>query len=289
MRYARFIHHGRTSLGVVAGDKVHDLSALVPEAAGDGAASFGVDDLIRLGYSDANFGPAALGKAPSMALSEVKLLSPIVHPTNILCLALNYPTHVAETEQQRPAKPYTFLKSPGAIIGPDEPVVTPAGCGHLSFEAELAVVIGKPGKRIPADRAYEHIWGYTIFNDMSARDLGATNLPTISIDWFLSKSFDTSAPMGPWVVSRPEISDPQALPIRLAVNGETKQDGNTGHMFYKIAETIEFLSRNLTLQPGDIIATGTPGGAKGAVSPGDRIVIDIGGIGRLANPIVAAQ
>jgi len=146
-------------------------------------------------------------------------------------------------------------------------------------------VIGNEGKSITREKAFDHIFGYSIMNDMSARDLGKTNLSKIEIDWYCTKSFDSSGPLGPCVVTKDEIADPNDLDIQLCVNGDVKQDGNTNLMIYQVAELIEFVSRNNTLKPGDIIATGTLGGAKGTVVKGDVIKIVLEGIGTLQNTV----
>jgi len=215
------------------------------------------------------------------------LLAPIARPPRIVALGLNYAAHAAESGKKAPKDPIFFVKASTAVIGPEEPVVCPRGLGRVDYEVELAVVIGKPGRRISRKKAVEHIAGYTILNDVTARDMQRRHLAA-SQPWFLSKSLDTFAPMGPCITLPDEIQEPCELQLSLRVNGELKQRGNTRDLIFNIPELIHRLSRHITLEPGDIIATGTPVGI-GPVQPGDVIEAEIERIGVLRNPVVSER
>jgi len=226
------------------------------------------------------------GDAVSYDLDQVRLRAPVPRPPKILCLALNYRAHAAEGKIVMPEKPYVFIK-PGIwpVVGPNDKVIRPPKSQNFLFEGELAVVIGKRCRRVSSERAYEVIAGYTVVNDMSARDLGKTNIPGL-VDWFRAKAFDTSLPMGPCLTLKDEIEDPHNLRLTVRVNGQTVQDASTAEMAFKIPEIIEFISEFITLDPGDIIATGTPGGSISALKAGDQVEVEITNIGVLTSNIV---
>jgi acylpyruvate hydrolase len=223
------------------------------------------------------------GDVVSYSLDSVRLLAPVPFPPKILCLALNYRAHADEGKIVVPDKPYVFIK-PGfrPVVGPNEKVVRPPQSQNFVFEGELGVVIGKQCRNVSKDRAYEVIAGYTATNDMSARDLGKINIPGL-FDWFQAKAFDTSLPMGPCLTTKDEIKDPHNLRLIVRVNGETVQDATTEEMVFNVPEVIEFISGYVTLDPGDIIATGTPGGSKGALKTGDKVEVEISSIGVLVS------
>lgn len=216
--------------------------------------------------------------------NEPKFQPPIARPQKILCIGRNYRGHASELKNPLPAEPIFFGKSPSALIAHQEPVRLPREAGRIDHEAELAVVIGKGGAHIPPSEALEHVAAYTILNDVTARELqkkdAAAGLP-----WFRAKNFDTFCPTGPYLLPRGVVPDPQALEVRLTLNGEIKQQGSTADMVFPVAELISYLSRFCTLQPGDVIATGTPEGV-GPLQPGDVMVTAIAGFGELVNPIV---
>ena len=229
---------------------------------------------------------APSGDPISYDVKKVRLRAPVPRPPKILCLALNYQAHAAEAGiPDLPEKPHVFIK-PGihSVVGPDDKVFKVPESENFIFEGELAVVIGQRCHRVPADKAYDVIVGYTIVNDMSARDLGKTNRPGM-VDWFRVKAFDSSLPMGPCLTTKDEIEDPHNLRLVVRVNGQTAQDASTNEMFHKIPEVIEFISHYITLDPGDIIATGTPGGSKGALKVGDKVEVEIEKIGALTSTI----
>jgi 2-keto-4-pentenoate hydratase/2-oxohepta-3-ene-1,7-dioic acid hydratase in catechol pathway len=219
-------------------------------------------------------------------LRRVRLTAPIAAPgRNVFCLGRNYADHAAERGAAVPEHPVYFTKPDTAVVGPGDGVVHHAITQELDYEVELAVVIGTGGRDIPRDEALRHVLGYTIINDVTARDLQKRHG-----QWFKGKSLDTFCPMGPVLVTAEEIPDPQALAISLRVNGEVRQQSHTSKMIFPVAQCIEVLSQGLTLLPGDIIATGTPDGVGAAsgrfLKAGDRVEAEIEGIGILANTIV---
>jgi 2-keto-4-pentenoate hydratase/2-oxohepta-3-ene-1,7-dioic acid hydratase in catechol pathway len=211
-------------------------------------------------------------------------LGPPVRPGKIICLGLNNADHIAESGLETPARPLLFCKLPSATIGPGETVIRPAHVRQLDYEAELAVVVGRPAKRVRREEAFDYVGGYTCLNDISDREsqLGDGQ-------WFRGKSMDTFAPIGPWIVTPDEVPDPHNLNLACTVNGVQRQSSNTRHLVFSIPEIIEFCSESFTLEPGDIIATGTPGGVglptQTWLDVGDRVDVTIESIGTLSNPI----
>ncbi|MGI8905031.1 MAG: fumarylacetoacetate hydrolase family protein [Candidatus Sumerlaeaceae bacterium] len=223
-----------------------------------------------------------------LSLSKLKLLPPIPNPGKFICVGLNYQDHCDEQKKARPERPILFGKYCNAIVGDGDAVIKSTVTDKLDFEGELAVIIGSGGKRIPRGRALEHVFGYTIVNDISARDVQRSD-----VQFLRAKSQDTFAPMGPCVVTADEIADPQALAVRTTLNGQVMQDSSTARMIFGVAELIEFISEGITLEPGDVISTGTPAGVGEhrnppvLMQPGDVVEVDIGSIGRIRNTIVA--
>ena len=227
------------------------------------------------------------GLEEDLTVSEPKLLAPLARPPRIIALGRNYAAHAAETGKKPPKQPIFFVKASTAVIGPDDPVVCPKGVGRIDHEVELAVIIGKGGRNITRKKAPRHIAGYTILNDVTARDMQSADMAA-SRPWFLSKSFDTFAPMGPCITLPDEIEEPVALALSLRVNGETKQESNTRDLIFGISDIIHRLSRWVTLEPGDVIATGTPSGIS-PIEPGDVMEAEVEQIGVLRNPVVAGR
>ena len=221
-------------------------------------------------------------------LAEVRLLAPIPRPPKIVCIGVNYADHAAEAGRDLPTKPSVFLKAPSTVVGPGDPIVRPITTEQLDYELELAVVIGRRAKAVPRDRALEHVAGYTIMNDVSARDRQLAKDGGV----IMGKNFDSSAPMGPWLVLADELPDPSSLRLRTWVNGELRQDGNTRTLIFDIPAIIAFLTEQLTLEPGDVIATGTPSGVglgmrpQVWLQPGDVVRMEIDGLGTLENPVI---
>ena len=219
---------------------------------------------------------------------RVRWHAPIMRPPkDVLCLGRNYAAHAAELKNPLPAAPIYFTKPWTTIVGPGEPIRYPAGLtSRLDWEVELGVVIGRGGRDIPAANALDHVLGYTVFNDISARDLQFR-----TDQWFKGKSLDASMPMGPVIVTADEIADPQALRLTLTVNGARKQEGTTKDMIFSVATIIEDLSAGMTLEPGDCISTGTPPGVGDGrtppeyLQPGDVVEAEVERIGVLRNPV----
>jgi 2-keto-4-pentenoate hydratase/2-oxohepta-3-ene-1,7-dioic acid hydratase in catechol pathway len=212
----------------------------------------------------------------------------IFTPRNVICIGLNYKDHAAEGGVPLPEKPVVFAKLNGCIIGPNAPIVLPPETQQVDYEAELAVVIGRRCKSVSEADALNYVAGYTCLNDVSARDFQFGDN-----QWVRSKSQDTFGPMGPYLVTGDEIPDPQSLPIRCLVNGQVLQNSNTDKMIFGVRYLISFLSRGITLEPGDVISTGTPHGVGFARKPpiflkaGDEVMVEIDGVGRLSNPVRA--
>ncbi len=227
------------------------------------------------------------GSDEVVPLAEARLHAPIAYPQKIIAIGLNYSDHAAETGSEIPEKPIVFAKYPNTIIGPGEPIRIPPITKQVDYEAELAVVIGRPAKNVSEDEALDYVFGYTNCNDVSSRDLQFSE----GGQWTRSKSLDTFAPIGPYIATRDEIPDPQNLSIRCVLNGEVMQDGTTSKMIFSVAELVSFLSRGMTLVPGDIISTGTPPGVGMARDPqvwlkaGDEVTIEVEGLGALTNPV----
>ena len=269
MRVARFELDGRARTGLVVDDGIVDLGETDPIAVLTGAIA----------------GPDP--DAPRVALGSVRLLPPIAAPRKFVAIGLNYADHCAETGQAHPTFPVFFNKQVTCLTAPGDPIHVPRASTMVDYEGELGVVIGRRCRHVPVERALEVVAGYTIVDDVTVRDW-QLKAPTMTI----GKSFDTHGPVGPWIVSADEIPDPQALHIRTTVSGELLQDAPTSGMIFSVAEQIATLSTACTLEPGDIIATGTPAGVGIVRRPprwlvaGDTVRIEIDGIGALENPVV---
>ena len=260
-----------------------------------------VVDLTTAGYSDALQVIAAgytsvlnserAGRKEVYAgykLDEIRLHAPLSNPPRVFAIGLNYHDHAIEAKMPLPKFPVVFFKMTTAIVGPQENIVLPKNSTQPDYEAEFAFVIGKGGYRIPAAAWREHVYGYTIVNDVSARDIQLS-----TSQWSLAKSFPSYCPMGPAIVTTDEIADPHNLSISLAINGETLQNSNTRELVFKIPELVEYISSITPLLPGDVVSTGTPGGVGMGRSPqrwlvaGDVVTVQVEGLGELTNPVVA--
>jgi 2-keto-4-pentenoate hydratase/2-oxohepta-3-ene-1,7-dioic acid hydratase in catechol pathway len=254
-----------------------------------------VADLSVVGYADAlsvvTAGITTLhppGTYTGHKISEVRLHAPLANPPRIFAIGLNYRDHAAEAKMALPPAPVVFYKMIPSIIGTGDAIVLPKNSTEPDYEAELAFVVGKGGYRIPASAWREHVYGYTIINDVSARDVQRS-----TSQWSLSKSFPTFCPMGPAIVTADEIADPHELPIGLSINGETLQNSNTRELVFKVPELIEYISSITPLLPGDIVSTGTPSGVgmgrtpQRWLRPGDSVTVAVKGLGFLSNPVVA--
>ena len=230
---------------------------------------------------DARANVARLSRIP---VSTIKLAAPILRPPRIFAIGLNYQKHAAESNMQVQKVPTVFLKLSNSVVGPDHPIILPRISTQPDYEAEFAVVIGKPGYQIPAARAMEHVFGYTIVNDVSARDIQLA-----TSQWTLGKSFPTFTPIGPAITTADEVPDPHNLAISLTINGEMLQSSNTNDLIFKVPALIEHLSSLTPLEAGDIISTGTPEGVglgrkpQRWLKPGEEIVVTIEKLGSLRN------
>jgi 2-keto-4-pentenoate hydratase/2-oxohepta-3-ene-1,7-dioic acid hydratase in catechol pathway len=272
----------RAGAGVLVGERVVSLAGAgfadmiaVLASGTDGRAK--VDRFVANAPADSTF-----------PLSSVRLLAPIPRPPKIICVGLNYRDHAAETRAELPKVPTIFAKFGNVVIGPGQSIVLPKVSRKPDYEAEFMFVIGTGGRNIAAEDWRQHVFGYTAFNDVSARDFQSA-----TTQWTMGKTFDTFGPMGPAIVSADEIADPHALDISLTIGGETLQHSNTRELIFKIPDLIAFLSSAMTLEPGDVVATGTPAGVGFArkppryLQPGDEVVVTIEGLGELRNPVVA--
>jgi len=216
-----------------------------------------------------------------------------INPTKIICIGTNYMDHIEETKSDIPKEPVLFPKTPNCLILDKEPIIYPKWLynnrkyNRVDYEVELAFIIKEKCKYVSQDNAYEHILGYTVFNDVTARKMQAKDIVS-KLPWFRSKSFDTFGPIGPVIKEVNEIKDPHNLNIELRVNGEVKQSSNTKHLLFKVPELLEYISKFFTLEPGDIIPTGTPAGI-GPMYPGDLIEASIEKVGTLSNKVILEE
>jgi 2-keto-4-pentenoate hydratase/2-oxohepta-3-ene-1,7-dioic acid hydratase in catechol pathway len=231
---------------------------------------------------------ALKGRIGAKPVEEMNLLAPLPRPTKIIAIGLNYKDHVKETGRELPKSPVLFSKPPTATVGPGATIILPNQAKQVDYEVELGVVIGRGGRNISPDTALDHVGGYTIVNDISARDFQYRDG-----QWFRGKSFDTFAPMGPVLTLPDQLPDPQNLRLQLRLNGKTRQDSSTSKMVFTVAELIADISEVLTLEPGDVIATGTPAGVGFVAKPkpvflqaGDVVEAEVEGIGILRNPVI---
>src|ERR1700730_10341732 len=284
MKLVTFECNGSTEPGALFDDKVIGLK------------SAGFPTLLHLiqgGAEALQRAQALIDNPPADAivpLATVRLLAPLSHPPKIICVGLNYRDHALDCHAEIPKVPTIFSKYTTAILGPGEAIILPRHSKEPDYEAEFAVVIGKGGRYITKDRWREHVFGYTNLNDVSARDFQMA-----TSQWMIGKTFDTFAPIGPAIVTVDEIEDPHNLKIQLELSGELMQDSNTSNLIFKLPKLIAYLSSVFTLEPGDIIATGTPAGVGFArkpprwLKPGDEVTVRVQGVGELTNPVIAEE
>jgi 2-keto-4-pentenoate hydratase/2-oxohepta-3-ene-1,7-dioic acid hydratase in catechol pathway len=281
MRLATFTHGGRTRIGVVDGSEVVDLSAAAPSLPTDMLA------FLEAGGDALQAAREAVAAGPRLALADVWLEAPIIRPPKFLAVGLNYADHVAESGVEMPKNPTIFNKQSTCVTGPTDPIHLPRASRVLDYEGELGFVIGRRCRHVSRDDAADVIAGYLVVNDATVRDW-QLRTPT----WTMGKSFDTHGPIGPWIVTADEVRDPHRLRLRTWVNGELRQDSNTKQLIFDCFALVEHLSTAFTLEPGDVVATGTPAGVGIAAKPpkllvaGDVVRIEIEGIGRIENPVV---
>lgn len=272
MKFVRYGEAGQEKPGVLdAEGRLRDLSHAIADLSGEALA--------RL--------PELPMDGPLVAGSP-RLGPPVAGVGKMVCIGLNYSDHAAEAKMTPPDEPMIFMKATSAISGPNDPIELPRGSVSTDWEVELGVVIGKPAKYITAEQVMDHVAGFVAVNDVSERDFQIRR----SGQFTKGKSCDSFGPIGPWLVTPDEIADPQALSLRLSVNGELMQDGTTRDMVFGITEAIAHLSHFMSFQPGDIIATGTPAGVGMGMSPprylrvGDEVVLEVEGLGQQRMPVV---
>lgn len=281
MKLVTFSTGEKPKIGIVRNDVIHPIEQLAPDAPAELIDLIAEWDRLSARLSSAE------AEAP-IALADARLLPPILKPGKILAIGLNYRDHIEEVGMDVPTEQLWFCKQPTAANGPFAPVELPRVAESLDYEVELVVVIGKRGRHIARDDARNHVFGYAVGNDFTARDWQFK-----TSQWVLGKSFDTHAPFGPWILSADEIEDPHTLDIRCTVNGELRQSSNTRHLLFDIWTQIEHLSEVMTLEPGDLIFSGTPGGVGMGyalpkfLSVGDQVRCEIEQIGAIENLIVA--
>jgi len=290
MRLVTFSYQGQTRVGAhiqrAGQEAVLDLRRAQPDLPADMIgfliAGEAVLERARLAVAEAE------GDARNLLpMTEVVLLAPVPRPGKIVCLGHNYFDHMGQGRTAPPEYPTLFCKTVNTVIGPGQPIIIPRVTSQVDYEAELAVVIGQTARRVAQAQALEHVAGYTIFNDVSARDYQKR-----TSQWMQGKSFDTFGPMGPALVTRDELPDPHALELSLTLNGLELQRTNTRYMIFSIPWLIAYLSDFMTLEPGDIISTGTPAKTEAAksvppfIKPGDQMTLCIERIGELSNPIL---
>lgn len=297
MRIATYSHgNSAPRAGLVVDDGVIDI-----QRASDGSLPPSVLELLGTENWYGLLRQDVAGGSIHHRTADVRFLTPIARPGKILAAAGNYQAHIDEgggTKVDPTIRtPRIFMKPATSLVGPDDPLVLPTVSEQVDWEMELAVVIGRTGRDIPKSEALDHVAGYTIMNDVSARSMswGVANREVHAwdgfFDWLVGKWIDGFAPTGPWIVTADEIPDPQDLQLTFDLNGERWQDASTGGMIFDCADLVSFASRIMTLEPGDMIATGTPAGVGVAtgrfLQPGDEMVGEISGIGQLRTPVVA--
>ncbi|MEE9339059.1 MAG: fumarylacetoacetate hydrolase family protein [Methylococcaceae bacterium] len=281
MKLITFLNNNSLHLGAVIADEVISCE-------GNSETPDNIIDFLNKGESAKQALKKLINSGENrIPLSDVKLQAPVPRPGKFLGIALNYTDHINETQLEKPQYPLFFTKQSSCVISNGEAIHRPIVSDKLDYEGELAFVIGQRCRHVHLEKAHQVIAGYTIVNDVSVRDWQVRS-PT----WMLGKSFDTHGPMGPWVVTSDEIRDPHNLNIKTWIDDELRQDSNTKHMIFNCFEMVEYLSKAMTLEPGDVIATGTPSGVgvkmnpRGYMKPGQTVKIEIEGIGTLSNPVI---
>jgi acylpyruvate hydrolase len=273
MRFASCSHGGRSFAAAIDGDRATPLA---------GIGELGVATPSSL------LADPPLDHKRSIPLDEVILRPVIPRPGKIICIGLNYLEHVSETGRELPEYPVLFTKFAESLTGPRDPIVLPPESAQVDYEGEMAVVIGRAGRRIDAGDALRHVAGYTVANDVTMRDYQYK-----THQWLQGKVWESSTPLGPWLVTPAEVGDARALDISLTLNGKVLQGASTAQLMFDVPTLVSRLSELVTLKPGDVILTGTPGGVgfrrdpQVFLSPGDQVVVEVSKLGRLVNPVVA--
>ena len=275
-------HDGEVRCGVVVGEEIVDLTVAGVGLPGD------MLELLKNGPGGLERAASAIEDSPRLSLREVRLLAPVPRPSKVLAIGMNYRDHIRELGREAPEYQYWFNKQRTCIVGPGADIVVPRVSNMVDYEGELAMIVARRCNYVPVDRAMDMIAGFTVMNDVSVRDW-QWRTPTFT----MGKSFDTHGPMGPWFVTPDDIEDPQELRIRTWVNDDLRQDSSTAEMIFSCAEQVSYLSNGFTLEPGDVILTGTPSGVGASfdppkwLAPGDVVRVTIDSIGTLENPVAA--
>lgn len=304
MKLVTYIHRDAPRLGAIRGEQVVDLAqawaAYPKSAAGSAGDRACPQSMLALLQSDAETRqrvasaidwadalPEAAREPMWRPLDRVRLAPPLANPSKIICVGLNYHDHCREQDISVPERPILFAKFPTSIVGPEDEITWPTDVSQqVDYEVELGVIIGRKGRDIAVDEAYDYVAGYTIVNDVSARDVQFADE-----QWVRGKSFDTFCPLGPYLLTADEVPDPHNLRIQCWVNGELRQDSNTGELIFRVPQLVAYISRTCTLLPGDLISTGTPGGVGVFreppifLKPGDVVEVGIENLGRLRNRV----
>ncbi len=281
MKLATFTHRDSTRIGGVDGAEIVDFSAAAPELPREMVA------FLEAGPQAMQAAHAAMAKGKRIPLADVRLEAPIARPPKFLAIGLNYADHVAESGLETPQHPTVFNKQSTCIVGPTDPVHVPRASHVVDYEGELGFVIGRRCRHVSREDASDVIAGYLVVDDVSVRDW-QLRIPT----WTIGKSFDTHGPIGPYIVTSDELPDPHRLALRTWVNGELRQESNTKELIFDCFTLVEHLSTAFTLEPGDIVATGTPSGVGIGMKPprllkdGDVVRIEIEGIGQIENAFI---
>ena len=277
MKLATFTDNDGTRLGVVTDKGLVDLAAALPRLPRDMKAL-----IANWSSARAEVERAAASATPRLSLESVRLLAPVQRPGKMMAIGLNYADHIAESGQKTPEHQVWFAKMQTSAHAPFDPIELPQASLFVDYEAELVVVVGAGGRHVAREKAASAVFGYCVGNDVTARDWQFQ-----TPQWTLGKSFDTHGPFGPWIVTADELGDPHTLGIRAFVNGDKRQDSNTRHLVFNVFDQVSHLSKAMSLEPGDVIFTGTPGGVGAAMSPaqalkaGDRVRIEIDRLGAI--------
>ena len=290
MRLASYLWNGSQHVGFFASDRLYSLTLAAEGGAGCGIGKFGdMAEFLGLGNASLDWARSLEGSTDNFcSLDDVKLLPPVTNPEKIICIGRNYAEHASETGSDLPKEPLFFTKFNSSLAGANDPVILPKISSQVDYEAELAVIIGREGKYISYDNAFDYVAGYMVFDDVSARDWQFR-----TGQFTTGKTFDTFGSCGPFLVTKDEVPDPHNLSIKLTLNGQVMQDSNTSKLIFNIPKCIEYLSQLFPLRPGDIISTGTPSGVGFARKPpifmkdGDKVRIEIEKVGVLETTIMA--
>jgi 2-keto-4-pentenoate hydratase/2-oxohepta-3-ene-1,7-dioic acid hydratase in catechol pathway len=281
MKFVSFRFQGQCYSGVLEGSRVAPLLDLTL------GESVSLQDAIERGLSASNVGDFS-DKQRSMALSEIDILPPIIHPRKIVCVGTNYESHRVETGREKTTKPPLFLRTAETLVADGAPLLCPLESTMFDFEGEIAVVMGRSARRIPKESALEYVFGYSCFNDASVRDWQRH-----THQWTPGKNFDATGGFGPYLVTKDEVGPPEDLHLTTRLNGQVVQDANSQQMIFSVVEIIEYVSTFTTLRAGDVIATGTPGGVGALRDPplfmksGDHVEVEVSRVGLLSNPVMA--